>query len=381
MQIRPDSEHQPDSKSLLARFQSIIAKDVLDYHAIRKLTRRLGGGGQGVVFLSERRGADGFSLPVALKLFSPEPYTSSKKYEREMQRIARVASAVAEIQHDNLIDVQNFINFDGIHGMEMEWVDGYDLRGLLTPDALEHVREHASEHCWEKLTQQVVTEGTVQPRVKPGLAIAIIRECLRGLSALHRGRIVHNDLKPSNIMLKRSGNVKLIDIGSAFSLDDVPLDNPCTPQYAAPEVLRGSEGTPQSDLASIGYVLLEMLSGTTPFSGLKYTPMLKAKYAILEEFPKYLPSEEFAYSDLLIPLLRRFVAPDPRNRFSTAEEADRADDGAAQFEKELVKGDMSSPYESDIREWMLEVDSGLSPAHQSHKLDSTCWFTDSRVSA
>ena len=49
-------------------------------------------------------------------------------------------------------------------------------------------------------------------KLKPAIAVGVIRECLAGLAALHRADIVHSDLKPANIMLKRSGNVKLIDL-------------------------------------------------------------------------------------------------------------------------------------------------------------------------
>ena len=59
----------------------------------------------------------------------------------------------------------------------------------------------------------------MQPRVKPGIAIAIVRDCLAALAALHREGIVHGDLKPSNIMLKRTGNAKIVDIGSAFEME------------------------------------------------------------------------------------------------------------------------------------------------------------------
>ncbi len=88
---------------------------------------------------------------------------------------------------------------------------------------LERVRQRVSNRRWDYINNVIVTAGGSQPRLKPGIAIAILRECLAALAALHREGIVHGDLKPSNIMLKRTGNAKIIDIGSAFDLDDVPL--------------------------------------------------------------------------------------------------------------------------------------------------------------
>ena len=114
----------------------------------------------------------------------------------------------------------------------------------------------------------VVTTGPVQPRLKPGIAIAVMRECLDALSALHRKGIVHGDVKPSNIMLKRTGNAKIVDIGSAIDLNDPPPVRTCTPTYAAPEILERDECTERSDLASLGYVLIELLAGQPLFGGI-----------------------------------------------------------------------------------------------------------------
>lgn len=312
-------------------------------------------GGQGIVYLSVRQGADNFSLPVALKIFSPKCYDDAQHYEQEMCRIAQVASRVARIQHDNLIDVQNVIKQDGIHLMEMEWVDGYDLRRLLTPDTLHQVRDQVTDGRWEKINNVVITAGVDQPRLKPGLAIAVVRECLAGLAALHRNGIIHSDVKPSNIMLKRTGNVKIIDIGSAYELRNRPPGQPCTPAYAAPEVLQGMTGSPQSDLASLGYVLLEMVCGSQPFAGMDYRDMVKAKRNLLHELPRLLPPEEFAYSESMMLLIGRLVHPDPSQRFPSAEAADLADGGAASFHRELVKGDLADEYENEIRLWIDEM--------------------------
>ncbi len=188
-----------------------------------------------------------------------------------MGRIARVAARVALIQHDNLLDIHDFIDRDGMRIMEMEWVDGYDLREVLTQRMLDRTREQVSTRHWEYVNNVILTAGPVQPRLKPGVAIQVLRECLAGLAALHREGIVHGDLKPSNIMLKRTGNAKVIDIGSAIDANAAAARRMWSPAYAAPEVLEGGENSPQADLASLGYVLIEMLAGRPPFEGLTTT--------------------------------------------------------------------------------------------------------------
>jgi serine/threonine-protein kinase len=202
----------------------------------------------------------------------------------------------------------------------------------------------------------IVTDGPVQPRLKPGIAIAIVRECLAALAALHREGIVHGDIKSSNIMVKRTGNAKIIDIGSAFDLDDAPAKRTCTPAYAAPEVLESSDLSPRSDLASLGYVLIEMLSGAPPFANLTtYRELLEAKFTLVQRLPQILP-EEVVVNELLMNFCRGLVAPDPMRRFPSAEAADLVKEGAASFHRQLVKGDLASEYENEIRLWLEELD-------------------------
>ena len=343
-------------EELLARYREVLDVQRMSWTEHLRLTRLLGKGGQGVVYLSERRGTDAFTLPVALKIFSPEPFVDARSYDLAMGRIARVAARVAQIQQDNLLDVHNFLDRNRIRIMEMEWVDGYDLSQLATREMYERARGRVSQRRWDYLNDVIVTTGQVQPRLKPGIAMAITRECLAALAALHREAIVHGDIKPSNIMLKRTGNAKIVDIGSAFEITDPPPSRTVTPQYAAPEVLDGQECTPRSDLASLGYVLIEMLSGRQPFSQINdYHELLEAKRFLPQRLSTFLP-EEVLRSDLLINFVRGLISPDPTRRFPSAEAADFAKEGAASFNRQLIKGDLASEFQNEIRGWLEDLD-------------------------
>ncbi|MDX1964749.1 MAG: serine/threonine-protein kinase [Pirellulales bacterium] len=341
---------------LLRRYQNLIDDQRMNWTEHHRLLRLLGAGGQGLVYLSQRRGTDGFTLPVALKIFSPERYEDSSAYDDAMRRCAAVAARVAQIQQDNLLDVHNWVDRNRIRLMEMEWIDGYDLSHLLSRAVLDRTQECVPPERWTYLNNVIVTAGPMQSRFKPGIAIAIVRECLAALAALHREKVVHGDIKPANIMLKRTGNAKIVDIGSAIMLDDPPANRTCTPTYSAPEVLEGGEYTPRSDLASLGYVLIEMLAGRPPFAGMHtYRELLEGKRFLAQRLPQLLP-EEVTCNELLMNFCRGMIAPDPNKRFQSAEAADMVKDGAASFHRQLIVGGLASEYENEIRVWLTELD-------------------------
>ncbi|MFO1066545.1 MAG: serine/threonine-protein kinase [Pirellulales bacterium] len=344
-----------NNQQLIALYDKLILEGRVQWTTYHKLERQLGSGGQGVVFLSERRGADGFNQPVAMKVFSPERFPTAMAYDKAMARLARVASRVAVIQHDNVLDVQDFVDRNRIRIMVMEWIDGYDLRQLMDPRQLEMVRLKSAPKRWEYINSVIATFGPEQSRFKAGVAVAIVRDCLAALAALHREKIVHGDIKPSNIMLKRTGHAKVIDIGSAFELEDLPSQRACTPAYAAPEVLEGSCCTPRSDLASLGYVLIEMLAGRPCFPGeMNLRELLEAKRRLPNQLHELLPGE-VTCNNHLMNLCKRCIAPDPTRRFPSAEAAELLEDGAAQFHRQLVFGDLASEYDHDIRVWLEEL--------------------------
>jgi eukaryotic-like serine/threonine-protein kinase len=340
---------------LLIHYQSLLRSDCIEWAAQYRKIRPLGKGGQGVVYLSERQGSDLFRVPVAVKVFSPENYRDAVSYTEDMSRIAEICSRVALIQHDNLLDLHNFIEQGGVRIMVMEWVDGFDLRDLLTARIYEKTRQKLSPERWTYISEVIMAEGPYQPRLKPGVAIQILRECLAGLAALHREGIVHGDLKPANIMVKRTGNAKIIDIGSVMDLGKASARRMWSPTYSAPEVLKGGQTTPQADLASLGYVLIEMLAGQCPFEGIDTIPGLIEAKDVLDKRLKALLPEEVSCNEMLLHLCQKLIAPNPARRFPDAQAADLDRRGAADFHRQLVKGDLASEYEHDLRTWLEDL--------------------------
>lgn len=353
---RPDASPNSHAQQLGDEFQRMLRRNEVSWDQSYDLVERLGAGGQGVVFLADRHGAFDVKFRLALKFFRPDGYASVKAYRDEMARLARVAMELASVQQDHLLDIFNVIELKGIHVQAMEWVDGFDLRYLLTPRTLDEARVGMDPQRWQYMNDVIVTKTASQLRLKPGVATAILRECLTGVAAMHRSKLVHGDLKPANIMVKRTGNCKIIDFGSAAS-ENEPTTRPLwTPRYAAVEVLEGAPHTAASDLASLGYIFYEMLSGQFPFADCSDGPdLVQAKRDLAEQLPDRLPRDAAQNANLLH-LLSGLIAPDPARRFATAEAAELAPNGAAAFHRELVRSNLASEYENELRLWISEIE-------------------------
>jgi len=362
---RPSDSDNEQNSSLLQRYDDMLRGRSVSWTTHYHLLRRLGAGGQGVVYLADRMGSHDVSLRIALKMFSPRKYPTEAMYHSEMGRVARVAIRIAEIQQDHLLDVHNFVQCDGIQIMVTEWVDGFDLRYLLVPERLAELRHHVPRKRWEYVNDVIVTEGPMHLRLKPGVAIAILRDCLAGLDSMYAVNILHGDVKPSNIMLKRTGNTKLIDFGSSFDRNEIPQRWAWTPHYAPLELLERNEYTKQSDLASLGYVLVEMLSGLLPFHGINDVKALcDAKRTLPERLREILPPDVMR-NDLLVRLIRRLIDPEPAERFPSANAADLTDGGAASFHRQLVLGDLASEYRHEISLWLQELPEPKALTHET----------------
>jgi serine/threonine-protein kinase len=328
----------------------------------------IGYGGQGTVYLANC--LDPFVGQRALKVHSPEPYPNARAYVEDMQRLNLVAAVIHQNYHDNLISVDRFDSHEGIYVLIMRLVDGFDLRRLLQPDLLAQLKQKVGEKRWLALKDVVYAEtGDAHWGLAPGIAVNIIEKLLRALQALHGKRIIHCDVKPSNCMIDRYGSIRLIDIGSAFQLDAPPQQHAWTPWYAPPEVLEGGKWTPQGDLASLGYMLIELVSGRPDLmwpvanTDSVYTldkdtrdELVKAKQQLPSRLEKLLPVKA-QKCDILMKLCRLLIDPDPAARFKSAEEAMNHTAG---FNDQLVMAKLAVKWVREIERWINDVKNSLS---------------------
>jgi serine/threonine-protein kinase len=363
-------EDAAEREALLIRHRACRRKRRFTWkYQYLKDKRPIGFGGQGTVYLAKCR--DPFVGRRAIKVHSPEPYPNRQAYVEDMERLRLVAAAVHEANHDNLIYVDNLDAHGGIYVMIMRLVDGFDLRRLKQPEVVERLKEKVSEKRWKELKDVVYAQsGAGSWGLAPGIAVNIIEKLLRALRALHRKKIVHCDVKPSNVMLDCYGSIRLIDLGSAFQLDAPPRQHAWTPWYAPPEVLEGGKWTPQGDQASLGYMLIELLSGrpdlmwSIPNADSAHTlddhtrdDLVKAKRLLPSRLKELLPVKA-QDSELLMKLCRRLIDPDPAARFENAGEAINH---TAVFKDQLVRANLAVPWVWEIERWIMDVKNSMIP--------------------
>ncbi|MEQ8667825.1 MAG: protein kinase [Pirellulales bacterium] len=316
-------------------------------------TKQLGRGGQGVVHQIESD--DDFASVWAWKDFAPDLYGGDADFISDMERMQRIAAVIHRHPHDDLVQVCWFGNHGGGYSMLMQYIDGLDLRRLLQPQLLKLLERRVGKARWEDLNKVVYSaNGSRQLAIKPAIAVYIVERVLRGLSWLHDHNIIHGDIKPSNIMLDASGGVKIIDVGSAFEVDAPPSRLHCTPAYTAAEYLENGRKSmsKQSDLASVGYMFVELLSGkpiceavanpddsTWDIDKQTEAVLLAAKQSLPDRLSDVLP-KDVAQSEELVTLCRRLIDPDPAGRFVSAEEAIVGLGGTFDFHKSLTKANL-----------------------------------------
>ena len=175
------------------------------------------------------------------------------------------------------------------------------------------------EWCPGRLLRQILDEG----RLPQDRAIRIAIEILKALDYIHTNGVVHRDLKPENIMVDENDHIKLIDFGIAGDTASRRLTYANftsmlgTPNYIAPEQVKGKRGDGRTDLYSMGVILYEMLTGKLPFTG--PTPLAAMNDRLLNH-PLPPRVADPSVSPQLQEIIYRALERDPKNRYATAQE-------------------------------------------------------------
>ena len=175
------------------------------------------------------------------------------------------------------------------------------------------------EWCEGRLLRKILDEG----RISQDRAIRIAIEVLKALDYIHANGVVHRDLKPENIMVDDNDNIKLIDFGIASDSASRRLTYANftatlgTPNYIAPEQVKGKRGDGRTDIYSMGVILYEMLSGKLPFSG--PTPLAAMNDRLLNH-PVPPRVADPSISSQLQEILYRALERDPKNRYAHAQD-------------------------------------------------------------
>ena len=264
-----------------------------------RLTRRIGGGGMGDVYLAEhlllRR-------PSVVKVVRAD----RAKNPAVLQRFEREVQILATLTHWNTVEVFDYGHTaDGTFYYVMEYLPGLDLDELVTK------------------------HGTLPP----GRAVHLIRQVCAALNEAHTVGLIHRDIKPSNVMVCRRGCVpdvaKLLDFGLVHDTETTPDSGPKltvegtvlgTPHFMSPEQAAGKPTDARSDIYSLGATAYFLLCGRTPFAG----NIMEVIAAHLLEVP--IPAA-FVNPDVPIDLseiIARCMAKKAGERFATIAELEAA---------------------------------------------------------
>ena len=204
-----------------------------------RVERSVGRGGMAEVFLAHDLLLD---RPVALKVLFPE-YANDPSF---VERFRREAQSAAGLTHPNIVAVYDWGKVNNTYFIAMEFVQGRTLASILK----EKLRLTARQAC------------DVAVDVASALGFA------------HENGVVHRDIKPGNILIGSTGQVKVADFGIARALGSAVEEGLTqtgsvmgTATYLSPEQAQGSQPDPRSDIYSLGVMMYEMVAGRAPFIG------------------------------------------------------------------------------------------------------------------
>jgi serine/threonine protein kinase len=257
----------------------------LDDFRVEKL---LGRGGMGEVYLATQVS---LNRPVALKVLRPD-FASNPTY---LGRLKTEATAVAKLNHPNIVHVYTLGCVDDINFIAMEYVQGTNLRDY------------------------IVKKGALELP----LAYSIMKQAAQAIGVAGEIGLIHRDVKPENILLTRKGRVKVADFGLCRDQDGQGLHltqsgvTMGTPLYMSPEQAQGHICDHRSDLYSLGVTFYHMLAGVPPFRA-------ETALALALKQVREVPRSMLVYRGDLPPeldaLVLKLMAKSPADRYQSAGE-------------------------------------------------------------
>ena len=256
-----------------------------------RMIERIGSGGMADVWKAHdaELGRD-----VAIKVLH-------ENFARDTQFVARFrqeASSAAGLQHPNVVSVYDRGEWEGTYYIAMELIEGSSLRDL-------------------------INRG-----LEPSEAVEVARQVLAAASFAHARGIVHRDLKPLNVLIDRSGRIRVTDFGIARAGNSEITQTGSvmgTAQYLSPEQAQGMEVGPPGDIYAIGVMLFEMLTGRVPFEGENAVAIAMKQVAEQPPAPSTINPKVTPALDAVV---LKALAKDPAERYATADEMIKALDAA-----------------------------------------------------
>jgi len=252
-----------------------------------EVERSVGRGGMAEVFLARDVLLD---RPVVLKVLFPEFATDPSFVER----FRREAQAAANLSHPNIVAVYDWGTLNNTYFIAMEYVAGTTLADLLKE------------------------KGSLSPSQASDIAL----EVASALGFAHENGVVHRDIKPGNILISNSGQVKVADFGIARALGAAVEDGLTqtgsvmgTATYLSPEQAQGAQPDPRSDLYSLGVTMYEMVAGKAPFVG--DTPVA-VTYQHVHAMPTPLHDLKADVSLDFEAIVAKCMAKSPKRRYESA---------------------------------------------------------------
>lgn len=257
---------------------------------------RIGRGGMGAVYRARHLNLD---IDVAVKVMKPQLVAEDPQF---VSRFRREGQSAARISHQNVIRVYDVAEFGGLHYLIMELVDGETAR------------------------QRVERKGPLAV----GEAVQILYEAANGLGEAHRLGFVHRDIKPDNLLIAFSGQVKVADMGLAKpahgggqSLVSSPNQIMGTPAYMPPEQWETTAVQAPADVWALGATLYFLLAGHDAIQDPDQQPARLMRKILLQPFPD-IRAERPDVPDDVVALIARATAKDPGARFLDAGEMAQA---------------------------------------------------------